>query len=225
MGHQTENPTLGYAIFEPDRAEASAVIVINKSPTEDHFDPERVQIPIVTDRMVIIKNFGLPYAGPKNFPVAPGALRLKDRFNKRVDIWTFGGSASISATEDSFNLAFFSEAPTGLIEPHQKFDTLSRSQHISRLFIDFQALLAKIKPAWRFAELAYQNRLTSFGPTDLYGATLQEIVRHLDYIRGHGGQLDGNFLSYSNFISRELARLNQSEEQHILSDILSPDRY
>ena len=107
---------LGYQLLPKTHRDSPGgsglLVAIRKVPTEKHFDPKMMQIPL-RDMHGVMKrrSLSLLSSGPDSDRVCPGHVTLSDRSDKRVEFFTFGGSLEIISAPDANVYALHSPAP------------------------------------------------------------------------------------------------------------------
>lgn len=169
---------LGYTFFPArhphDPGHPRLDIIIRPEPTGLHFDPERVQIPVVQQE----ENFENllvthPWARAENLELFPGRVILRDRLNKVAEAFVFGGQVEINSDEEKTRLSLRSPAPILSL-------TIERSVAVL-LAEEVEILLAERRAAWAGNLHEYEHRLARTDPLSLYHAclnSLREKFRH-----------------------------------------------
>jgi hypothetical protein len=150
-------------------------IVIHATPTERHFDPERVCVPIrtITDRSDEL-HVTHPWPQAEDYPVILGRISLHDRKGKQVEAFTLGGQLHIEPQDQSTLCSVSSTGPIfSLLVP----DTLS-----AILAEEIEILIAERRAAWAGAPAAFEKRLLQCESQQLYLACLRALADRLaDY--------------------------------------------
>jgi hypothetical protein len=154
-------------------------INITSQPTGQHFDPEHVVFPAV-DPLGQIEHLTVfhPWHQGNTFHVCAGRIVLRDRRNKTVEIYSFGGELEIAVKGARTNCQLHSPAPI-----FELTDLDSRSvTFVSTL----ESLLARKRVTWDCDDAGYEQRLASVEPDALFTAALAGIAAQLDYAMSEG---------------------------------------
>lgn len=163
---------LGYLFYEPAYPEApgSSKLVVNiyNEPTCEHYDPDEVIFPTVNEdggfEQVLINH---PWANVRQFRVSIGRIRLRDRFDKRVLIFTFGGEVGIEVTDKKTVCCITSTAPILLIDHYASFQRVIAEE--------VEIMLAK-NAAQKLPHIdEYYTWIASLEPWEFYVRSLVEI--------------------------------------------------
>jgi hypothetical protein len=172
---------LGYE-FEPFATpgnEGYDALVINviRVPTERHFDPDRVDVPIYTaDNSVRHLIIAHPWHGKLSHRVALGHVVIRDRKNKVVEAFTCGGDLQIDVYPERTRCRITSPAPifelvSQMGESPENYDAI--------LAAELETLLARRRARWGLNDFGYQQRLAETDPLLLYAAGLYAVEEHL----------------------------------------------
>lgn len=86
-------------------------VILRTIPTREHFDPEKVHLVVSAGRGTQTLDIHHPWRQGKQFQVCPGHIRISDRFQKVVNVFSFGGQVVITAVSDHTLCQFTSPAP------------------------------------------------------------------------------------------------------------------
>jgi hypothetical protein len=169
MVNTTQPYDLGYTFYPPrhhhDPGHPRLDITLRASPTELHFDPEKVELHIVspTER---IENLSVthPWTGIRDFQVYPGRIVLRDRVDKTAKAFTFGGRLEIHPEDKQTVCTIQSNAPILSL-------TIDRSLAVM-LAEEVEIMLAERRAAWANDISSFEDRLKSIDPSTFYLATL-----------------------------------------------------
>ena len=92
MGARTE-PDLGY-MFYPGQSEFGDErfdVVLRREPTHEHFDPEKICLKVQMHRGVQVLDIQHPWRQVDEMQLCPGHIRVLDRYQKFIDVFSFGG--------------------------------------------------------------------------------------------------------------------------------------
>jgi len=147
-------------------------ITIPKTPTGRHFDPVTVQL-LVRARSHI-KSGGVetirihhPWPHESHFQACAGRIIIEDRYDKKVEAFTFGGNLNILIEERDTQCVFESPAPI--------LELISTSSIATVLAEETEILLAERRAEWLPDIEAYEQRLTNVSPLDLYTTCLETL--------------------------------------------------
>ncbi len=172
---------LGYE-FEPftipgNEGYDTLVVNVVRVPTERHFDPSRVDVPVFTLdnslRHMVIEH---PWHGRHHHRVAVGHVIIRDRKNKVVEAFTCGGDLQIDPFPNRTRCLITSPAPifelvSRMGESVETYDTI--------LANELETLLAKQRVHWGLNDIGYEERLAELDPLLLYASGLYAIEEHL----------------------------------------------
>ena len=141
---EVEEPDLGYrfipAHYPQSIGHPKLEIKILSTPSELHFDPKIVQMPIFPNNKSAhsqkIEQLRLyhPWIYQHEYRLAPGMITLSDRKEKTVKVYTFGGSAEIDSNENCTTCLIQSDAPI--------FEVARARPSVMRLVEEIEILLA-----------------------------------------------------------------------------------
>lgn len=78
------------------------VVAIRKEPIGKHFDPKTMYLRLRdAHRMAKQRSLSLLSPGPDSVRVCPGRVILRDRLDKRVELFTFGGTLEVIPAPDA----------------------------------------------------------------------------------------------------------------------------
>lgn len=147
------------------------VVAIRKEPTGEHFDPESICLHVCREgghTVCTTLNWSTPLK--KNRHVCPGALTLRDRYDKRVDFFTFGGSIEVVTQPGEFIYIIRSSAP--ILKLTERDET--NCDHMAE---EAKGLLAKVAERWAEQQgSGFEERMAQVDPLALYVAVLNNIL-------------------------------------------------
>lgn len=197
-------PKLGYWFYPSEDGNAPGGnqldIVISKTPTLEHFDPERVILNVIKMgkfmyRIKIIH----PWNFEHSYKVITGILEIVDRKGKKEEAFTFGGTLKIESEESITICRMTSTAP---IMEMNRVDPL-----LMKFIEEIEILLAERSAALLEKHRVYEQHLAEVDPFKMYLACLQTLImkyessRHLEEI---GVEV------FSNFLHQERRRLGEA---------------
>ena len=193
---EAKEPNLGYR-FIPARFPKSIghpVLEINIlcAPSEQHFDPKIVQIPIFTSinsaRPHQIEQLRLyhPWVYQHEYRLAPGLITLSDRKDKTVKMFTFGGSVTIDSDENCTTCLIQSDAPIIEVPPAK--------QAVMRFVEEVEIILAERRAAWAEDLTVFEARLEEVPVSLLYAVFLKELAEEFDEEQESGSMVGRDFI-------------------------------
>lgn len=174
---------LGY-VFLPSRRHSEPGfsrldIVLRAKPTEHHFDPHTVRVIVAQEHGPGYWMIQHPWSGNQSLRICAGQLDLIDRFDKRVEVFTFGGELEIDGSEDYTSVIITSPAP--ILVFHTKESAASLLAEEAEILIAERVAEDETEPG------RFDIRLVSVEPMSLYRSILSAIqARVLDLPRNTG---------------------------------------
>ncbi len=166
---------LGYWFESFDDQDALGHRALNvnvyRTPTGRHFDPDRLAFPTVNAGGALTNvTITHPWRGRDRLRVVVGDIIIRDRRQKRVEAFTFGGEATFRLLPDRTYCSFTSPVPF-----LQRAPGVSMHDPDSVLVEEIEALLARRHAAWRGDDAGFAQRLAAMDPTVLYVASLKAL--------------------------------------------------
>jgi hypothetical protein len=157
------------------------LVAIRKEPTGKHFDPQTMRLRL-RDKYEQAKWTTLWLHSPMELPieasirVCPGEVILRDRTDKRVDFFVFGGSLEAVSVPGETVYSLRSPAPILRLtdDPESVPDQVAS---------ETEALIGELRVRWGSDEEGFARRLAQVDPFQFYLATLQAILAR--YERDH----------------------------------------
>ena len=160
----------------PDRPGYSGLLVaIREQPTGKHFDPQTLHLHI-RDAYGLARWRTLSCLSPLEEGidhVCPGLVTLRDRSDKRVDFFTFGGTLALSSAPGEVVYTLRSPAPVLELTAHD--ETVP-----DQLAIEAEELLGRIGAMWGEDEKGFNQRLAEIRPLQFYVTALAAILHHYE---------------------------------------------
>ena len=150
------------------------LVAIRKQPTEKHFDPQTIRLRL-RDKYDQAKWTTLWLQSPLELPitasmhVCPGEVMLRDRTEKRVDFFVFGGS--LEAVSVPGETVYSLRSPAPILQLSDDPETVP-----DQLTSETQALIGELQVRWGSDEEGFARRLAQVDPLQFYLATLQAIL-------------------------------------------------
>ena len=152
-------------------------IAMRKQPTGEHFDPETLYLRLRdTDGAARWKKMSLLTPLEDLHHVCPGTVTLNDRFDKRVDFFTFGGSLEMALSPDSGEDVYALKSPAPILEL-----TVPKETVPDQLASETESLIGESEAKWTFEEKEFNQRLAQVDPLQFYIATLQSILLRYEH--------------------------------------------
>ena len=172
MVYTSQPYDLGYTFYPPrnhhDPGHPRLDIFLRPSPTELHFDPEKVELLVVSpkedfDNLVVSH----PWTGIRDYRILPGRILIRDRLDKTAKAFTFGGQLEIHPEEKQTVCTIQSGAPILSL-------TIERSVAVV-LAEEVEIILAERRAARATDLSGFEDRLKSIDPLSLYLASLNTL--------------------------------------------------
>ncbi|MCB9102379.1 MAG: hypothetical protein H6632_22770 [Anaerolineales bacterium] len=164
----------GYLLLEPLHPASPGgtrlLIALRQTPTERHYDPERIDLSRAdADGCAGRVRLTLAALTSGNWPLCPGPVVLRDRFDKRVYFFSYGGALEIYTNAGMAVCVLTSPAP--IVEMANEPDNVAE-----QLASETEALLARMHANWGRDDQGYQQRLVEIDPLELYAATIIHLL-------------------------------------------------
>ncbi len=150
-------------------------VVIYAQPTLQHYDPESIEVPIVTESDHIESRL-IRHLAPRRetLRVCAGTIIIRDRVNKEVEVFSLGGEMSIDSQFDHTVCTLTSPAPI--------FDLLLEHSLSVLLAEEIEMQLGERRAAWAAQPTLFDERLARAEPWLLFAACLKTLsVRYAHY--------------------------------------------
>lgn len=173
-------------------------VYLRSEPTFSHFDPEELRLSVAYDKGVDFINVTHPWTGLKQYDVAVGHVLFRDRKDKPVEAFTFGGQISIEPQDTQTTCILRSKAPICKLR-----DSVSVQALLAR---ETDILLAERSVEWGGDDAGFEIRLATADPLLLYYACLRAMN---DKNEPLAYQELEHLQSFTFFIGQELALLEK----------------
>ena len=148
-------------------------------PTDLHYDPERLIVPVIRqDGALQNTTISHPWRGGHQLRIGCGRIVIRDRKNKIVEAYSLGGDLAITVSPTCTHCRLTSLVPLFRLG----FDNGSPENIAASVVDKFESLIAIKRVRWGADDMAFQQRLTSIDPADLYVAGLQSIRSELEHV-------------------------------------------
>jgi hypothetical protein len=157
------------------------LVAIRKQPTEKHFDPQTMRLRL-RDKHNEATWTTLGLHSPVELPIeaslhaCPGEVILRDRTDKRVNFFIFGGS--LEAVSVPGETAYSLRSPAPILQLTDDPESVP-----DQLASETEALIGELRVRWGSDEKGFDRRLAQVDPFQFYLATLQAILSR--YERDH----------------------------------------
>jgi hypothetical protein len=217
--HRMENQ--GYYLlpkFHPHSPGYTGLLVaIRERPTGMHFDPESIHLRLrdiqgVASRLTL--DLRTPFKHPRH--ICPGRVILRDRIDKRVEFFAFGGSLEAASVPGEMVYSLHSPAPIlEITEPPESIP--------DQLAFETEAMIGELQARWGSNDRGFARRLAQVDPLQFYLASLHSIF--LRY--GQSQALQESFHNLYDALLREKRWLTEagwwSGTFPRLEELLAPD--
>jgi hypothetical protein len=162
------------------------------APSEQHFDPKIVQMPIFTSidsahpHQIEQLRLYHPWVYQHEYRLAPGLMTLSDRKDKTVKVYTFGGSMTIDSGESCTTCRIQSDAP--IIEVTQARPA------VLRFVEEVEIILAERRVAWAEDITDFEVRLEKVSVSVLYAVILKKLREKFDVEQGGASMAGRDFV-------------------------------
>jgi hypothetical protein len=203
--NNSQEQKLGYRFSPPESNHAPGgsrlEVLFNDSPTEHHFDPEKLHLNVksktgVSESLTIRH----PWVYGHTYQALAGSIELTDRFGRKVEAFTFGGSLKIES-QDTLTVCIL-ESPAPILK-------MSLEDPILMMFIEeIEILFAKQRAALLSKPYIYEKKLVKADPFNLYQASLNTLIDEFEHLHHKG---DSHVNEFLNFLHSERKRIKGEE--------------
>ena len=192
MNNQPE-PKLGYWFAPPESSHAPGGsrldIFINEKPTEHHFDPEKLHMWVMAkEKPTELLTIRHPWDFTPTYQALAGTIEVIDRYGKKEEAYTFGGSLKIESQKTFTVCTLESSAP--ILE-------ISSADQIPMLFIEeIEILLAERRAELLSKPHTYEKHLINADPFTLYLACLNALIDKFEHAHRKDGLHINEFLNF-----------------------------
>jgi len=145
-------------------------IAIRGTPTKLHFDPESIRLRL-RDEPGSANWTTLELGSPDQVTghVCPGRVIVRDRLDKRIHFFTFGGSLEVAFAPGVIVYSLHSPAPIlELTEPEESIP--------DQLASETEAMMGEVQARWGSNDAGFARRLAQLDPFQFYLASLRSIL-------------------------------------------------
>ena len=147
------------------------LVAIRATSTGQHFDPESMRLRLCDKADLagwVTLKLQSSFSGSQR--VCPGRVVLRDRADKRVHFFTFGGSLETTSISGETVYSLWSPGP--ILEISSSLESVP-----DQLAFEVEALLGKLKAKWGSDDTGFTERLAKIDPLQFYLASLQAILK------------------------------------------------
>jgi hypothetical protein len=205
-----DEPDLGYYFHPSDTADHPGHprldIIIKATPTERHFDPQKVRLFVSARHGIKQLVVHHPWTLKTEHRVSPGLIVITDRKGKRVEAYSFGGDLVIVSDKDQTVCALTSPAPI--------FPLFTTHDLPMWLVCEFEILLAEQEADWDPRHPHdFEDHAAAVDPFLLYASCLQAL-------RDKGANLQAEISGLDHqgyqFVKTEIERLQREGKWPLL---------
>lgn len=169
----------GFDLIDPPHANSPGgrllLVAMRRRPTSAHYDPESLTLPLADERGALgpaVLYRDAQTARPSK--VCPGHIVVRDRFQKRLDFYSFGGTLTVLRVPESppFTL-FVMQSPA----PVLALNSLLGHQLEDHLVFSVEALYARLRARHASERLEMAPLLSCIPPLKLYAACIESMWR------------------------------------------------
>ena len=184
-----EKPDLGYKFYPAKHSQSPGYprvdIYIHESPTQHHFDPEKVTINIVQpnkkfDALIVRHPFSSLDDEPV-FRVCAGIVSIQDVKGKKVELFSFGGELRIES-HNTYTMC-------NLSSPVPILNMVGLSPAQQRLADEIICILAERRAARLQSSGMFDEKLTTTSPVMLYCSFIMELSNRLKRMPSSGSSM------------------------------------
>ena len=201
----TTNLELGYvfsSIFHPNQLHHHKLdITLHDTPTLRHYDPEVVTFRVTPDNLgnsyIKVRH---PWKGKKKHHVFSSIVILRDRVDKVVESFTFGGELLIASNHERTRCSLISTAPI--------LPLLSWSSVEMILAEEVEILLAIRREIWdeEHKRTSFDKHLSEGDPFILYLSCLQNLQKKFNHFPS---PVPEELLRFRHFLQVEIKQLHR----------------
>jgi hypothetical protein len=142
-----------------------------------------------------------PWPWREQTKATPGFVTLRDRKDKSIEAFTFGGTLLIEPHPDATRCSLTSEAPLLNLNQIPGLHGLSIPYMLA---VQAQILLARRRASWAFEPVAFQSRLAAVEPLEFYGSCIRALIVKFIHFPASS---DSGVQDFLNFLNEEEGRI------------------
>lgn len=158
------------------------LIAIRKEPTGKHFDPQsmRLWLRLLRNKHDEVRWATLWIDSPielrigGSIHVCPGRVMLRDRTDKRVSFFVFGGS--LEAVSVPAETVYSLRSPAPILQITEKLESVP-----DLLAFEIEELMGELQVQWGLDEEGFARRRAQVDPLQFYLATLNSILARYEH--------------------------------------------
>ena len=210
-----QNPYhLGYLFHYPkfDQDEPFQLdISIAGVPTQQHYDPERVEMTVVSRDKERLTHLVVdhPWSYGENYQVCAGVIRMIDRKEKVEEALTFGANLIIKSESQITSLTITSPAPILKIT--------NTNRQVELLRDEYEMLLAERRANWLNSPGEFEQRLIEVDPIVLYQSMLRSLIDKFEDL-SNKGPLEQEVLYHLHTQIHRLEKAGLIAKTHLLEE-------
>jgi hypothetical protein len=148
------------------------LIAVREAPTYTHFDPESICLHVLGEEGTPIEvRLSLGLHSRRSERVTPCRVLVRDRVEKVVEFFTFGGWMEAVSEPGETVYSLRSPAPILVLTHPESVPDL--------LAAETEAMLARIDAQWGMDDEGFEERLAGLDPLQLYVASVHSILAHI----------------------------------------------
>ncbi|MGD9099327.1 MAG: hypothetical protein PVF45_02525 [Anaerolineae bacterium] len=217
--HQMEN--WGYYLLpklhQHSPGYTGLLVAIREIPTGMHFDPESIRLKLQDeDGAADWATLGLRSPFWESRHVCPGRVILRDRVDKRVEFFVFGGS--LEATSVPSETVYSLRSPAPILELTEPPGSIP-----DQLASETEVVVGELEARWGLNEEGFARRLAQVATPQFYLASLHSILARYKHSRA----LRETFHDLYDALLEEKCRLMEAGQWSVtpfgLEELLAPD--
>jgi len=207
----------GYWYFYPSEyAPRASRLEVNiaETPTEEHFDPQRIHFLSVSgEKFLEDLKVTHPWTYKDDYQICAGLVQIIDLKDKTEEALSFGGRLRIES-HDSYTACIL-ESSAPILE-------ITGANPIIRKFVDeIEILFAERRAEWASKEEIFERRFIQADPLELYIAVLNSLIHKYERV---GYKDHFHIQEFLSFLHKEAERLETENQTklpaHSLEEIL-----
>jgi hypothetical protein len=157
-------------------------VILRPAPTGRHFDPQEIHLKAVSKHRGVEKlTIRHPWRPANPYRVVAGTVSVRDRTDKVVEAFTFGGDLQVTSDAEGTHCVLTSSAPIieYLSDPNTHGPTVT-----GMLLEELEALIARWHASWDHEHHPdeFDERLAATDPLTLYAACLQALREQVEHV-------------------------------------------
>jgi hypothetical protein len=171
---------LGYYLLSPSHCDSPGytglLVAIRKQPTGTHYDPKTLRLPLRdAKRTVDWRTLSWLSPAADSSQVCPGRAILSDRFDERIEFFTFGGLLEVTCEPGEMMYLLRSAAP--ILQLTAPEETIP-----DQMAAETESLIAEAHARWGRNDEGFSRRLAEVDPFRFYLASLHSILLRYEHV-------------------------------------------